>query len=363
MEKTDLKELRKVIKAKDHIVDWVYCLYVDSENTPVYETVGKLADMEEGDRFRHLNLFTKVLSTRLGQDSFAVSVKEQNEALLELRESDGKDIAEFEEFREALLNGYAHTDPYYATLARIAYDVPKKASDGTKLEDGDLVYQALILTISTATLSKPVLGLDVDHVAELKRRWQIGNPGSGFLYPAYSERMEDRWQVLVHSANPDMEDFINRMFGVEEDTAPVGIKAQKNIFSSLLGQMDVGLSEAAAISENIVAKAAEGEEPQLEKETLQKIVQSAGISRDDFDEIYEETVGETPVSYAAIADPYVTVRTDSAVIKVPAEQSSLIRTRVIDGREYILIPADGAVTVNGIAVSAAVSSDADDQEI
>ena len=71
MEKTDLKELRKVIKAKDHIVDWVYCLYVDSENTPVYETVGKLADMEEGDRFRHLNLFTKVLSTRLGQDSFA----------------------------------------------------------------------------------------------------------------------------------------------------------------------------------------------------------------------------------------------------------------------------------------------------
>ena len=350
MDKADLKELRKVIKARDHVVDWVYSLYVDTENVPLFESVQKLADMEDAERFRHLNLFGKVVGTRLGMDTFSVPLTGQNDLLLEMRHFPGRDTAEFADFRDMFLEGYAHTDPYYLTLARIVYDVPKKAADRARLEDGDIVYEALLVSISTASLSKPALGLMEDRVGELSRRWQIGNPGSGFLYPAFSGRAEDRWELLVHSANPDLEDFINSLFGITLQNVPVGIKAQKDIFSSLLGQMDVSLAEAAAVSETLVAKAAEAEEMQLEKETVRRIVEDAGAKTDQFDEIYDETVGETPVSYAAIAEPYVTVRTDQAVIKIPVSHSQLIETRVIDGREYILIPADGAVTVNGVSV-------------
>jgi hypothetical protein len=46
------------------------------------------------------------------------------------------------------------------------------------------------------------------------------------------------------------------------------------------------------------------------------------------------------------------VKTDSVVLKVPSDKAQLIETRKINGRDYILIPADGTVTVNGAAVTA-----------
>lgn len=352
MERSDLRELRKVVKSKETVIDWVYSIYVDADNQLCYEDLVRLSDMEDAERFRHLNLFARVLSTRVGMDSFPVRLAAQQESLLQLRSADGKDTETFESFRDHLLESYVHTDPYYATLVRIVYDVPSKAKDGRRLEDGEMVYEALLFSICPAKLSKPVLGYDVDHVGELDRRWQIGNPVCGFLYPAFDNRGEDRNEVLVHSAAPDAEDYINGLFGVEEAEAPVGVKAQRGIFSALLGQLDVELEEAAAISENILEKAAEQEEVELAKEDLKKMVEAAGADTAAFDEIYEDTVGDTPIAIAAVADSSVIVRTDTVTIKVPADKAGLIETRTIDGRDYIMIPADGTVTVNGAAVRA-----------
>ena len=85
---------------------------------------------------------------------------------------------------------------------------------------------------------------------------------------------------------------------------------------------------------------------------------------EDFDEIYDETIGDTQIALDAVAESCITVKTDAMTLKVPIDKAQLIRTRIIDGREYILIPADGTVTVNGTAVSAsagerAASAEAD----
>ena len=45
------------------------------------------------------------------------------------------------------------------------------------------------------------------------------------------------------------------------------------------------------------------------------------------------------------------VCTPEVTVKVDPKYSALISTRVIDGRRYILIPADGGVEVNGISVT------------
>ena len=209
MDKSDLKEIRKVVKSKDTVVDWIYGVYVNADNVPVWENVEKLIGMEEAEQFRYQTLFSKALSTRLGRDSFPIQMESQNEELLALRKMKGLSVSEFTGFRDSLLAGYAHTDPYYATLTKIVYDVPTKSKDGRKLEDGDLVYQALLFAISPAKLTQPALGFDEDRVTELDRRWQIGNPVSSFLYPAFDGRLENRNEVLVHSAAPDEEDFIN----------------------------------------------------------------------------------------------------------------------------------------------------------
>lgn len=353
MERSDLRELRKAVKGKETVIDWVYGIYVDAENQALYEDLVRLGEMEDAEKFRHLQIFARTLSMRVGMDSFPVRLREQQEALISMRSLDGREIGDFEAFRDTLLSSYAHTDPYYATLVRVIYDVPTKAKDGRKLEDGEMVYEALLFSICPAKLSKPVLGYDIDRVAELDRRWQIGSPVCGFLYPAFDNRGEDRNEVLIHSATPDTEEFIDGIFGIAAEESPVGVKAQREVFGSMLSRMDVTLEEAAAISENIVEKAAEQEGPALERDDLKKIVEAAGVDTAPFDELYEDIVGELPLAISAVAEADVTVKTDTVTIRLPADRSRLIETRRIDGRDYILIPADGTVTVNGISVIAA----------
>ncbi|MBP3878370.1 MAG: DUF4317 family protein [Lachnospiraceae bacterium] len=351
MEKSDIRELRKAVKAKDHIIDWVYALYVDSDNHPAWESVMKYNDLEESAQFRHLDLFQKVLSTRLGRDAFGVQLAEQNTELLALRSADGDSEEEFESFRDALLEGYLHTDPYYATLTRLVYDVPARAADGRKLEDGEMVYEALLLAICPAKLTKAALGFRGDEVAELERRWQIGAPQSGFLYPAFSDRTEDRNEVLIRSKTPDTEDFLNSLFPASPGEAALGEKMQQDLFSDLLSRMDVSLESAARISENMLEKAAEEDAPMLvEKETVRKIAEASGADVSGFDEVYEAAVGDARIAFDSVASGMITVKTDDALLKIPADRAELIETRTIDGRDYILIPADGLVTVNGASV-------------
>lgn len=355
MEKSDLRELRKVIKAKETVIDWIYGLYVDSENHAVWEKVQRLLSMEETEQFRHINLISRVVSPKLGIDSFAAPLREYAEDMLALRALPGESAGEFEAFRDRLLAEYVHTDPYYAMLVRIIYDVPSKARDGQRLDDSENVYEAVLFAICPAKLTKPALGFEEDQVAELSRRWQIGAPVSGFLYPSFSDRNEDRGELLVHSKHPDEEDFLRSLFAIVPETAPVGVTEQKEIFSSLIGQMDVSLTEAAVVCESLVEKSAEEDAPErFGEDTLDRIARSAGIGMEKAElmELYADTVGEVPIAMTAITDPYITVRTDQAVIKVPAEKARLIETRRIDGRDYILIPADGAVTVNGLSVTA-----------
>lgn len=84
------------------------------------------------------------------------------------------------------------------------------------------------------------------------------------------------------------------------------------------------------------------------KRTQKKLAERCGIDTTDFDESYDEIIGDVPLSISALRDPAVVVATDSATIKIPADKSRFIKTRVIDGVTYIIIPVDGAVLVNGI---------------
>lgn len=354
MEKSDIKELRKAVKNKESVIDWVYGLYVNSENEVVFENIGRLSNMDEDEKFRHMTMFGRILNPNLGRDTFPILIEEQQSMLLSLR-GEKKQLPDFEEFRDLLLANFEHTDPYYAAIARIVYDVPSKTKDRKKLDDSEYVYESVLCCICPSKLSAPSLGLTNDRVKELDRRWTIGNPKRGFVYPAFNDRMEDRNQVLIFSKEPDNEDFFKTLFNVREELQVVGAKTQKDLFSGLLTQLNIGVEDAAAISEGLVEHAAEEESGDiLTKTDLKRIAESAGVRVDEkkWDESYDDSIGDTPLAVDALADKHVTVRTDSAMIRMPYDKASLIETRTIDGRDYLLIPADGAIEVNGAVVSA-----------
>ena len=72
-----------------------------------------------------------------------------------------------------------------------------------------------------------------------------------------------------------------------------------------------------------------------------------------FEEKYQETFGERAELPAVnmISPKQFKISTPSVSIQVDPERTNLIETRIIDGRRYILILADGDVEVNGVKVN------------
>ncbi len=71
----------------------------------------------------------------------------------------------------------------------------------------------------------------------------------------------------------------------------------------------------------------------------------------DFDEYYENNVGTTKLTEAALVGKSVTIETGDFKLNIPTEKSDLITTRKVDGVNCILIPVDGDIVVNGVKTS------------
>ena len=349
MRKQDVKELRKIIKCDDSaIIDWIYSLYVSPENELRYEALERLGNMEDSERFRHVKIINNVLSTALGKRTFSVPLKFQQEELLLLRKN-VSDKDNFTKLRDLLLDKYIHTDPYYAIAVHIVYDIPKKLSDGTRADDGSEVYDALLFAVCPAKLTKSALGFENERVSELKPRWVIGNPSFGFLYPSFSERSEDRNEAAFYSAVPEEEAFLGDLFEVAEQ--PISEKAQKERFAQLIGDLHLNVEDAAGLTADLIERAEENDSASLGKVDLWRMVSESGVTDEEFEEAYKEA-GNKPIPLAAVASAKTVIQTDSGVITVKSALAPLIETREIDGTTYIMIPADGAVTVNGMPVAA-----------
>ena len=93
----------------------------------------------------------------------------------------------------------------------------------------------------------------------------------------------------------------------------------------------------------------------LGKEEVKQVLESCGVSEEKaaaFEEHYDETFGayaELP-AVNLVTPKQFKVDTPSVSIRVDPERSDLIETRVIDGKCYILVLADGDVEVNGVNV-------------
>ena len=345
MDKSNLAEIRKALRKNDPPVDWIYAFYVTPDNELSWQSFRKFLSFDEDEMFRHKEILKKSISGSFGRELFSVELSSQAEKLFALRTADEPDEEILEEFAGSIIASYTHTDPYYACLARITYDVPAMSSDRRKLEDGDVVYQALLFSISPAALSKPALGYnETSGVSELDRRWTIGAPAEGFLYPAFSDRIGDLNKVLYRAKKEISGELFNAFF---DSSIPANAKEQKDAFNTLMDSLNITVEEAAGIQEDLSHLEAENVAV-LEKTDAKKLAERCGIDTTDFDESYDEIIGDVPLSISALRDPAVVVATDSATIKIPADKSRFIKTRVIDGVTYIIIPVDGAVLVNGI---------------
>ena len=72
----------------------------------------------------------------------------------------------------------------------------------------------------------------------------------------------------------------------------------------------------------------------------------------DFDAAYDEAVGEgVPLMAENLVDTSrFEVKSPSLKISVKSDMSDMLKTKVIDGMEYLLIPVTDELEVNGIRI-------------
>ncbi len=349
MKKSDMRELRKVIKSANSVCEKVYCLYVDAENNVFYEKLRRLSDMEEAERGRHLDILTGVLPTSIGKKVFPAWLSEQNQDLIALKGMQWSEKELFESFRDTLLENYSHLDPYYAIASQIVYDVPSKSKDKASLGESDTIYKAMVFAICPAKLSGAELGIQEENVVELERRWVVKRPELGFLYPTFDDRGENRNEAAFFGMDPAVDPFITTLFKMEERDVPASLEVQQEKYEGLMNDLDIDMETASHITKAIAEKAAEDKDSdEIEKETIRKCVSNAGVDVTDFDEYYENNVGMTKLTEPALVASKVTIETGDFKLNVPTEKSDLIQMKKVEGINYILIPIDGDVTVNGV---------------
>lgn len=103
---------------------------------------------------------------------------------------------------------------------------------------------------------------------------------------------------------------------------------------------------------------------ELDKTDVKKLLSRNGATEEQllqFERIYDEAVGEdtSPLLAENIQDQkHMVVKSTTMKLDVKAENAGLVETRVIDGREYLLIPIADDIEVNGIRIRQNISPEA-----
>ncbi len=321
MQKSDLQMLRKTLKHPDDcVVRDMHVAYISAENEISWEEDFQYNTLKEDEAFRYLELFKKTLPSGLGKAIFAMPLKTTTKI-------------DPEEVQGMIADAYPHTDPYLLFIAHIVYDVPYT----------DNVYDGHLAGICPAKLSAPALGYASDKVTELDRTWRIGGPAAGFLYPTLDEAANNLSEAAVFSKHPEEEAWLSEIFSFEDSAG--GLAVQTEAFGGLVDELNLTLEEAAEVNSALLERAQVNDDAELSKENLRTVFGD----REGFDDAYERTVGDLALT-TEIAKKTMTVETDTAKLIMPAEYSQMLERKEINGRVYLMFPADGEVKVNGAGV-------------
>ena len=371
MNKKEVIEIRKTLKADDTRIQRICGCYVDGHKQKVAENRDAFLSLQDEELHKYSDILRKTTSGQIGKNllNLAFPLAEEAEggkqaALLALRDSELKDDELLEQFYDRVIDTYLYAENYLILAAFGAYDVPGKASDGLEMTDAsDYVYNFILCAICPVSLSKPGLVYDSgkNGFRENIQDWMVQMPEVGFLFPAFNDRNTDIHSLLYYSKNPEIlhPEITENLLGVE---VPMTAGAQKKTFDAIIEEtfsdrcdFDVTKTVHENLNALLEGKKEEPEPTPLDKQECLRFVQNCGADADqlaDFEKAFDEEAGEKGELMASnlASTRKFTVQSDDVKISVDSARTDLIETRIIDGVEYLMIPVTDNVTVNGIRI-------------
>ena len=190
----------------------------------------------------------------------------------------------------------------------------------------------------------------------------VAPPELGFLFPAFDDRAANIYNALFYTRKPSEihQEFIDAVFHVEP---PMSAAEQREVFESILEDtLGAGCSieVAQAIHDQLSSQIREHKESKSTEPLIVtageigKVLLACGVTEENV-AAFQVQCGER-FGVSAVLDPAnlidpgkYEVKTAQATIQVDPEFSYAVTTRVIDGRTYLLLPADD-IQVNGLPI-------------
>lgn len=371
MNKKEVLEIRKQFTPANCAITRIAGCYVDHEKNKKMESKSAFLSLPEEEAFKYFDIFKKTLSGTMGKNMLNMEFPIDQEMpggtqefLMKLKASKLEDDMLLEEFYDKVIATYEYAENYYIILIHAMYDVPGRSSDNMEMFDAsDEVYEYLVCSICPVSLSKAGLSYNAESncIQERIRDWVVDMPDKGFLFPAFNDRSTDIHGVLYYTKKSEdlQPELIEQLLGAR---MPMSANTQKETFQMLIedtlgedGDYETIRNIHDTLNDMIEEHKEEPEPLQLDKTDVRKVFEKSGVSSEKmecFDQNYEETAGEkTSLLATNITETKkFQIETPDIVIKVNPERADLIETRVIDGRQCLVIAVDDHIEVNGVNV-------------
>ena len=377
MNKKEISEIKKLLNDEHAVITRICGCYVDGEKEIKFTSKEAFHSLSEEESFKYFDIFKHTLSGTLGKNMLNMEFPLQEEKeggkqefLLKLLDSKLEDDEILNEFYQKVIDNYDYPSNYYIVLIHAVYDVPGKSTDGTEMFDAsDAVYDYIICSICPVNLSKSGLSYDSESnsISERVRDWIVSAPANGFLFPQFNDRATDIHGILYYSKNPEelQSEFIDNMLGA---VPPMSAKNQRETFNSIISNTlgeDADFETVKIIHENLnemIEKNKEEPEPLvLTKYDVKQVFEDSHIPDEKLTVLDKQLdeVGEQPsfVASNVVDTRKFNIEMPDVVIKVNPDRTDLVETRVIDGKQCLVIEVTDRIEVNGVSVIAGKMED------
>lgn len=374
MNKKEISELSRRFKPEKANIGRVYGCYVNSSKEVISYIDESVALMPQEEAQQYLTILKKTLSGSLGRNltdivfsTEQVAGSEEHKLLMELRD-DRADARQ--SFFQKVIDSLDMGDNNYLILcANDVYDVPyrghgdvDKSAQEYASGESDQVFRYFVCAVCPVKDGKLELGYFVgeNEFHNCLAKQIVGAPELGFLFPAFDNRTTNIYNALFYSRKPDEMhyEFIEGIFHTDLAMTPA---EQREAFESILSDsVDCSMDTIRSVHEQLSAKVAEHAESKDEEPLtvscgdISSILADCGVNEEQlsaFQKSFTERFGKVLLNPENIVDTrHFEVKAGDVTITVTPEQSFLIETREVNGRKYIMIPADGGAELNGFAV-------------
>ena len=374
MNQKEVAELRRRFKPDKSAISRIYGCYVNSGKEVISYIDESLGMLPEEEAEKYLGLLKKALSGTQGKNLIDIVFStdqvvdsDEHRLLMALRDFGLKDGGIRQTFYQKVIESLDMGDSnYLILLAQDTYDVPYRGKDGeTQTDASDQVFSYIVCCVCPVKDGKLELGYcpGENEFHNCVPSQIVAPPELGFLFPTFDDRAANIYNALAYSRKADElhQEFLDAIFHTEP---PMSAGEQREAFQAALSEALEGvcsLEVVQAVHEQLssrIEQHRESKDPEPLSVTAKEvggILQGCGVGEEQvaaFCESCSQQFGEgAALSPANLIDSKrFEVKTPDATVSVEPERSYAVETRVIDGKKYLLIPADEGLEVNGFPI-------------